>query len=358
VAQTLLYHQPTVMQTQLFTFSLFSLVLLFAACNTEGNALHKKRTQIRLLNAESAKVVLCTDTTDLFFEAIQPLEIAIQLKLNDSSSQSLKSAPRDSQLAIYKTFIASDARDFSPEEQKITDKSIQKALQLCYQTFPNLALPDTISLIKAENQHYGPNVYFTRENSIIIPASAITMANQTKLQDVLIHEIFHVFSRYNPTTRKALFAKIGFSPIQKLELSPFLQARQLINPDAVDCRYMISLKQGDTSILAVPIIYSQFANYNDKLTFFSHLIFELFEVKAVAREAGAYRIVSPNVGISPKDLPDFFEQVGRNTSYIIHPEEIIADNFRLLVLGQSAQMPNAELAEALKKIILESTAKQ
>lgn len=342
------------MKTKLFAFSL---VLLFAACSTEHSPRHKKRTQISLLNAAAAKNILCNDTTDLFFQAIQPLEICIQLKLDDSSCQALKSAPRDSQINIYKTFIASDARDFSPEEQKITNESMQNALQLCYQAFPNLALPDTILLIKAENQHYGPTVYFTRENSIIIPAAAITAANQQKLQDVLIHEIFHVFSRYNPATRQALFARIGFRPIQKLELSPFLQARQLINPDAVDCRYIISLKQGDSTILAVPIIYSQFANYNSKLNFFNHLIFELFEVEAIAGEENAYRIISPNVGINPKELPDFFEQVGRNTNYIIHPEEIIADNFRHLVLDQIPQLPNSELTEALRKIILDSAGK-
>ena len=346
------------MKTKLLAFSFsFSLVLLFAACSSEHSPRHKKRTQISLLNAAAAKNILCNDTTDLFFQAIQPLEICIQLKLGDSSCQALKSAPRDSQLNIYKTFIANDARDFSPEEQKITDKSMQNALQLCYQFFPNLALPDTILLIKAENQHYGPNVYFTRENSIIIPAAAISNANQQKLQDVLIHEIFHIFSRYNPATRKALFARIGFRPIQKLALSPFLQARQLINPDAVDCRYIINLKQGDSTILAVPMIYSQFANYNDKLTFFNHLIFELFEVEPIAGEENAYRVISPNVGINPKDTPDFFEQVGRNTNYIIHPEEIIADNFRHLVLDQSAQLPNSELAEGLRKIILDSAGK-
>ena len=30
----------------------------------------------------------------------------------------------------------------------------------------------------------------------------------------------------------------------------------------------------------------------------------------------------------------FTEQVGRNTDYIIHPEEILADNFALLVLNE------------------------
>ncbi len=35
-----------------------------------------------------------------------------------------------------------------------------------------------------------------------------------------------------------------------------------------------------------------------------------------------------------KHISGFYEQVGRNTGYIIHPEEILADNFALLVLAQ------------------------
>jgi len=41
----------------------------------------------------------------------------------------------------------------------------------------------------------------------------------------------------------------------------------------------------------------------------------------------------------------FSEQVGRNTGYIIHPEEILADNFALMVTGRSAESP-----EVLRKL--------
>lgn len=34
-----------------------------------------------------------------------------------------------------------------------------------------------------------------------------------------------------------------------------------------------------------------------------------------------------------EQVSGFYEQVGRNTEYIIHPEEILADNFRLILLG-------------------------
>jgi hypothetical protein len=36
-----------------------------------------------------------------------------------------------------------------------------------------------------------------------------------------------------------------------------------------------------------------------------------------------------------KELQGFFEQVGRNTQYLIHPEEILADNFAIAISGQT-----------------------
>jgi hypothetical protein len=46
----------------------------------------------------------------------------------------------------------------------------------------------------------------------------------------------------------------------------------------------------------------------------------------------------------------FFEQVGRNTDYIIHPEEILASNFAMLVLGDSG-LPSRDVLERMREIL-------
>lgn len=45
-----------------------------------------------------------------------------------------------------------------------------------------------------------------------------------------------------------------------------------------------------------------------------------------------------------------FEQIGRNTSYILHPEEIIASNFALLATGET-RVPSPELLEAIRRVM-------
>ena len=48
------------------------------------------------------------------------------------------------------------------------------------------------------------------------------------------------------------------------------------------------------------------------------------------------------------DLEGLYEQIGRNTGYLAHPEEILADNFSLLLMRQ---MTNATSAAASPEVL-------
>ena len=53
---------------------------------------------------------------------------------------------------------------------------------------------------------------------------------------------------------------------------------------------------------------------------------------------------------SPEEVSGFFEQVGRNTKYVIHPEEILADNFALLILDEH-NVPSPEILQKMRLIL-------
>lgn len=48
-----------------------------------------------------------------------------------------------------------------------------------------------------------------------------------------------------------------------------------------------------------------------------------------------------------KQVTEFFEQVGKNTQYIIHPEEILADNFAFAILNKT-RLPNQDIVDKIK----------
>jgi hypothetical protein len=53
----------------------------------------------------------------------------------------------------------------------------------------------------------------------------------------------------------------------------------------------------------------------------------------------------------------FYEQVGRNTQYIIHPEEILADNFAMLVMGDQ-NVPSPEILKKLQDVLTEKAGEE
>jgi len=56
--------------------------------------------------------------------------------------------------------------------------------------------------------------------------------------------------------------------------------------------------------------------------------------------------------INVKNLPpEFFEKVGRNTSYLYHYEEILAENFAYLITEYHEDVPNPEILVKLDNVL-------
>jgi hypothetical protein len=51
-----------------------------------------------------------------------------------------------------------------------------------------------------------------------------------------------------------------------------------------------------------------------------------------------------------KDLPDLTAKIGRNTGYLIHAEEMLADNFALLVT-RAANAPSPEVLARIREAL-------
>ena len=52
----------------------------------------------------------------------------------------------------------------------------------------------------------------------------------------------------------------------------------------------------------------------------------------------------------PSTLPGYFDQIGRNTQYIIHPEEILADNF-VLMIDEKTSVPSPEILQEMRVVL-------
>ncbi len=314
--------------------SLFCFLFILNACKTqhEKNKTTPPPINIICLDSLTASTAIIQDEKEQFFQEIGILDMSIQMKKNYP-----KATERAQVLTDYKKYLQEDVLNFTTEEIQFLNSLFKEINEECSKLSTNLGL-DKIKLIKTRGRYYGSTAYFTREDCIVIPAAQLNVENKRSLIQTMYHEIFHIYSRYNPKKRDSLYALIGFRPMgvpSNFRLYDSLKHRILLNPDGINYAYAITLTSKDGhKIDALPIIISNTTEYSpSKPDFFNYLRFELFPIKT----GYTTRIESTPEGTSTIEFADydFFEQIKDNTTYIIHPDEILADNFMMLITSYS-----------------------
>ncbi len=215
-----------------------------------------------------------------------------------------------------------------------------------------LPFPEKIWLIKTTGKEEG-NAAYTRANAIVFPRSFLE-GGVRWVQRVLCQELFHVLSRANRELREKCYAVIGFERCEELEFPEELAGRKLTNPDAPRNEHCLNVKIDGKGRWVIPILFSREEKYDPEKggEFFRYLQFKLVVVERaeegmgveVVREGGKAKLLDTG------EVTGFLEQVGENTTYLIHPEEILADNFVLLVTGKR-DVPSPGVVEKLGKIL-------
>lgn len=294
----------------------------FSCSRPHSGSIKHSLCEYDLLNAEDAKKAVSRDTVDAYFDKVNILEMSIMLQMESPSGE------RSDVMKKYKELLQNDVEDFSEAEKKLIISTFNKALDLCSSIDKGLKLPK-IQLIKTKGTYYGAGVYYTRENCIVIPEGQINAENKSLLR-TLIHEISHIYTRYNPKKKNALYALLGYNKLPNLELSDFLKKRVIYNPDGVDLAYSIEVSDSiGRTFKAIPAMYSRFSSYKN-LPLLKSFIFQLFEVSEIN---GKWTVNNNNIGYSEEQLSGYWDKIGRNTRYTIHPDEIIADNFTFLAMS-------------------------
>jgi len=211
-----------------------------------------------------------------------------------------------------------------------------------------IPLPTRILMIKTSGREEGGAAY-TRANAIVLTESHLRR-DPDELARLISHELFHVMSRAAPSVRDGLYATIGFRRCDEPPLPPHLAAIKLTNPDAPVNDHCIDVAIDGTRRTVVPMLFSDAEHYDIERggEFFEYLRLRFLAVQVDPKTAAATPVLvnGQPLLVPVTELTGFFEQVGRNTGYIIHPEEILADNFAHLVL----QNEDLETPEIVSKM--------
>ena len=343
----------------LFSFRFYLAIIICTLClssckSTLNNATNSKIDSAPayvFLSKKDGELKITKDEKEGFFEKIEALDMRLQMGMENSSDSSLV---KDQ----YLTHLENSVLDFNPEEKTVLSATLDSCMNMIYTRFPHLELP-SIELIKTDANHYGPSVYYTRENAIIIPENELKNAQIGNLQAVMLHEISHILFRYNDELKTQAYGLIGFKKRNKeIKYPEALKKRMLLNPDGLDNRFYIDLSQNEKGMKVVPIIISSKKAYSDGLPgFMNYIKFDLYELEETDH---ILKVVSNDNGFSKlgaEYMAPFFQQIKENTQYIIHPDEIIADNFMMLLIGdRDGTLDNfsdegQKLLEDLRKIL-------
>ena len=199
----------------------------------------------------------------------------------------------------------------------------------------NLLVPN-IDLVKTSGAEEFDAAY-TRRHAIMFPESVTSLptTDSRRAYFLLAHEVFHVLSRTDPLLRDDLYALLGFKTVDGFEYPAELEDRRLSNPDAFEYLHTLTVQSGPESVDVMPVIQSLLP-LNEVIqlpNFFDALDIVLLSVDAGTGEAlrdGNGDLIKYNFGNT-----NWIPLMLRNSSFIIHPEEILADNFATLMEWRS-----------------------
>lgn len=235
-----------------------------------------------------------------------------------------------------------------PPEKKAAVRSAIESLSEPLSQF-RLVVANPVMLIHTSGREESRAAY-TRGSAIILPPNMI-VSSLAKNRKLLAHELFHVVSRANPELRDRLYELIGFRSSNQISLPAGVGLLRLTNPDAPVVEHVIQVKlAAERSGFVAPMLYSEvpFDGTNPR-SLFSLLKFQLMEVESNSEQAFVSVIHEGKPVFHDPSLPDYQRQIGRNTKYIVHPEEIIAVNFSLLLTG--AKVKDSWVTDGIRKVL-------
>ena len=300
-----------------------SLAALLLACAAGAHA-----QQFHFASQAQAREILSSQ--DEYVHATAPLERSIMLR-----------TARPVSTEEYAAAMGETALEWTEEERRAIGEALPPLARFLAPM--RWKAPATILLIKATSRLMDGFPH-TRANAIVLQERMLgeALASKELLDYLLAHEAFHVLSRADAGLREELYAAIGFRPCTSTAMPEALARLRITNPDEPPKRYTIRVAQGEV----MPLAHFPSDALEPGEGFMKHVRVSWLRVErrgghCAAREGG-------RLGV--EELQGFYEQVGRNTGYVIHPEEILADNFALLYRN-TGKVRSPEIVERIARIL-------
>lgn len=227
----------------------------------------------------------------------------------------------------------------------------RKALERLAPKFAELRvpLPPEVLLISTNGRDAFGNPY-TRGHAVILPLASLPDKAEADVY-ILAHELFHVVSRHSPALATRLYTTIGFERAAPLQWPGAWLPQRIANPDAPFDQHLMRTTVEGRPVALMPLLMAGRADLKAHESFFSVMEVRLLEVTPGDATRPTLPVMNDGQPVwhTPEQAPDYLTRLGGNTSYILHPEETMADNFAFVVAGWPAR--NSELLAQIEAVL-------
>lgn len=204
--------------------------------------------------------------------------------------------------------------------------------------------PAEVIIMKTTMAEEGGADAYTRKNWIAIGEEALEKMPDEDFARLVAHELFHILTRTDLAFKKKVYDVIGFTVLDRPIVFPSDLIQKLIsNPDVSQRDSYAPFTIDGQTMNCTMVIYTD-QPYTEG-TLFQYIkvgLVPLNEQFIPLQQNGVTTIYAL------EQASDFQARVGRNTGYVIDPEEVLADNFSFLIMGK-AGLPDPQIVESLKK---------
>lgn len=252
----------------------------------------------------------------------------------------------DATLDEYLKLCKDSVLDFSYEESCIiTDLlcEIDRELKRRGMMLPYI---EEINLVKTSGKEENNTFGYTRSNTIVICQGAFDKG-EGFVEHLLVHEFFHVLTRKCPEFKKMMYSIIGFAVEDKFFDYPETKLGYFVsNPDVCNqvchAKMFVGLREYDL----LPMTFCRHGyNGGEFHNYYRPYFFALNENHEFLRGESGELFVFDLQQVAES----YLAHIGRNTHYCPNPEEALAENFVIAVLGTIQDIPNPEIIDSIRK---------
>lgn len=237
---------------------------------------------------------------------------------------------KNATLEEYKAFGTSQMREFTEKEKNLVSKQIIKMENTLNNQKMNLPFDEEIIFIKSTQKEENGSLSYTHSTQIYLGEDIFNMmgdksdiSDKFEVEKIFWHELFHCISRTNVIFRKEMYKIIHFTVMDKDFIIPKeIYEISISNPDVEHHDSYATFKIDGKNIDCYMVLtaFKPFNKPGD--SFFNCLQFSIVPIDS----KGEFYL--------PQDIENFWEIFGKNTPYVIDPEECLADNFSFAILNQ------------------------